>query len=185
MSFGNNLKEIRKQRGITQEGLAELLGVSRQAISKWESDSGYPETEKLIAISRELDVSLDYLLCDASDGEEKQDNCPVRVSSGKIAITTYDGQNVVNCTSVKCSSILAPGRNEPRFILNGIDRVGFWGEHTVLLGWYATEDDVRREIKEITESLNRGEATYSLRYAAEVELKGFLGRPVLRNTPKE
>ena len=79
MSFGNNLKEIRKQRGITQEGLAELLGVSRQAISKWESDSGYPETEKLIAISRELDVSLDYLLCDASDGEEKQDNCSVRV----------------------------------------------------------------------------------------------------------
>lgn len=39
MSFGENLKNVRKQRGITQEELAETLGVSRQAISKWESDS--------------------------------------------------------------------------------------------------------------------------------------------------
>ena len=37
MSFGENLKNVRKQRGITQEGLAETLCVSRQAISKWES----------------------------------------------------------------------------------------------------------------------------------------------------
>ena len=40
MSFGENLKNVRKQRNITQEELAEILGVSRQAISKWESD-GY------------------------------------------------------------------------------------------------------------------------------------------------
>ena len=37
MSFGENLKNVRKQRGVTQEELAEILGVSRQAISKWES----------------------------------------------------------------------------------------------------------------------------------------------------
>ena len=48
MSFGENLKNVRKQRGVTQEELAEMLGVSRQAISKWESDGGYPETEKLL-----------------------------------------------------------------------------------------------------------------------------------------
>mgnify|MGYP002574175233 CR=1 FL=1 len=52
MSFGENLKNVRKQRGVTQEELAEILGVSRQAISKWESDSGYPETEKLLVISK-------------------------------------------------------------------------------------------------------------------------------------
>ena len=40
MSFGENLKNVRKQRGITQEELAETLNVSRQAISKWESDNG-------------------------------------------------------------------------------------------------------------------------------------------------
>ena len=63
MSFGDNLKEIRKQRKITQEDLAELLNVSRQAISKWESGNGYPETEKLIMVSRELNISLDYCKC--------------------------------------------------------------------------------------------------------------------------
>lgn len=64
MSFGENLKNIRKQRGVTQEELAEILGVSRQAISKWESDSGYPETQKLLVISKTLQVSIDYLLND-------------------------------------------------------------------------------------------------------------------------
>lgn len=61
MSFAENLRSIRKKRGITQEQLAEMLGVSRQAISKWESGVGYPETEKLLIIGKELNVSLDYL----------------------------------------------------------------------------------------------------------------------------
>ncbi len=61
MGFAENLKHIRKKRNITQEQLADILSVSRQAISKWESGFGYPETEKLLIISKELDVSLDYL----------------------------------------------------------------------------------------------------------------------------
>ncbi len=187
MSFGDNLREIRKQRGITQEGLAELLGVSRQAVSKWESDSGYPETEKLIAISRELNISLDYLLNDVSNTAEAPEEKPAvyAPSGGGIAITTFDGQNVVICRSVKCSPIAFPGKNQPRFILNGIDRVSFWGEHAVLLGWYATEKDVQNEIRGITEALGRGEASYRLRHAAEVKYKGFLGQPVLINPDSE
>lgn len=61
MSFAENLKHIRKKKNITQEQLADILSVSRQAISKWESGFGYPETEKLLILSKELDVSLDYL----------------------------------------------------------------------------------------------------------------------------
>ena len=61
MSFAENLKYIRKKHNITQEQLADILSVSRQAISKWESGFGYPETEKLLIISKELDVSLDFL----------------------------------------------------------------------------------------------------------------------------
>ena len=61
MSFAENLKYIRKKHNITQEQLADILSVSRQAISKWESGFGYPETEKLLIISKELKVSLDYL----------------------------------------------------------------------------------------------------------------------------
>lgn len=61
MSFADNLKDIRKKQNITQEQLAEMLSVSRQAISKWESGFGYPETEKLLILSKELNISLDYL----------------------------------------------------------------------------------------------------------------------------
>jgi len=61
MGFAENLKHIRKKRNITQEQLADILSVSRQAVSKWESGFGYPETEKLLILSKELEVSLDYL----------------------------------------------------------------------------------------------------------------------------
>ena len=61
MGFAENLKDLRKKRNITQEQLADILSVSRQAVSKWESGFGYPETEKLLILSKELEVSLDYL----------------------------------------------------------------------------------------------------------------------------
>ena len=62
MSFSDNLKTIRKEKNLSQEELAELLGVSRQAVSKWESGDGYPEVEKLLMIAGKLNVSLDNLM---------------------------------------------------------------------------------------------------------------------------
>jgi len=184
MSFGDNLRETRKQRGITQEDLAQRLDVSRQAISKWESGAGYPETEKLIMISRELNISLDYLLNDAANMEEKEqaeERTAVYAPCGTIAVTTFDGSNIVRCQSVKSSPILVPGKNEPRFILNGIEKTTFWGEKATLLGWYATDEDIRREIAEISAALRNGEASYTLRFAADVEFVGFFGQPRLKN----
>lgn len=61
MGFAENLKQIRKKRNITQEQLADIISVSRQAISKWESGFGYPEVETLLIIAQELNTSLDYL----------------------------------------------------------------------------------------------------------------------------
>ena len=66
MEFNEKLQELRKQKGLTQEELAELLYVSRTAISKWESGRGFPNIESLKAISRFFSVSLDELL----SGEE-------------------------------------------------------------------------------------------------------------------
>lgn len=54
MGFADNLKSIRQQRHISQEKLAEIVGVSRQAVSKWEQGSGYPEMEKLIILCKGL-----------------------------------------------------------------------------------------------------------------------------------
>lgn len=64
MTFGEKLQRCRKEAGLSQEELAEQLNVSRQAVSKWERDSGYPETEKLIRMSKLFHVTLDYLLLD-------------------------------------------------------------------------------------------------------------------------
>ena len=62
MSFAGHLKQLRKERGLTQESLAEMLDVSRQAVSKWESETGFPEVDKLILIAKEFNVKLDWLL---------------------------------------------------------------------------------------------------------------------------
>lgn len=62
MEFNEKLQELRKQKGMTQEELAEKLYVSRTAVSKWESGRGYPNLESLKAISQFFHVSLDDLL---------------------------------------------------------------------------------------------------------------------------
>ena len=62
MEFNQKLPELRKQKGLTQEELAEQLYVSRTAISKWESGRGYPNIESLRAIAKFFSVTLDDLL---------------------------------------------------------------------------------------------------------------------------
>lgn len=71
MTFGDKISKLRKENNYTQEQLSDLLGVSRQAISKWESGITYPETEKLIRISELFHCSLDYLLKDDVEAEDK------------------------------------------------------------------------------------------------------------------
>lgn len=62
MTFGEKIQKLRKEAGLSQEELSYQLEVSRQAVSKWERDNGYPETEKIIKMSKLFNVSLDYLL---------------------------------------------------------------------------------------------------------------------------
>lgn len=62
MTFGEKLYQLRKTRGYSQEALAEKLHTSRQAVSKWENNNGYPETEKIILMAKLFSVSLDDLL---------------------------------------------------------------------------------------------------------------------------
>ena len=64
MGFAEELQKARKNKNISQEELAEMLGVSRQSVSKWERSEGYPEVETLIAIAKNLHLSLDDLMHD-------------------------------------------------------------------------------------------------------------------------
>ena len=68
MSLGTNIQFYRKQKSMTQEGLAELMEVSRQTVSKWESDTAFPETDKLITLSDYFGCTLDELI--KGDAEE-------------------------------------------------------------------------------------------------------------------
>ncbi len=67
MTTGEKLQNLRKKSNYTQEELADVMNVSRQAISKWESDVAFPETEKLIALSKLYKCSIDYLLNNEND----------------------------------------------------------------------------------------------------------------------
>lgn len=72
MIFSEKLQILRKNKGLTQEELAEKLGVSRQAVAKWESGLGFPDIFNLIQISNMMNVSVDYLV--------KDQECAVNIS---------------------------------------------------------------------------------------------------------
>lgn len=73
MSFGEKLAKMRKEKGYSQEELANLLNVSRQAVSKWESNNSYPETEKIVAICKLFECSMDELI-GLKEGNVKKEN---------------------------------------------------------------------------------------------------------------
>lgn len=85
MTFGEKIQKLRKEAGLSQEEFSYQLGVSRQAVSKWERDNGYPETEKIVRMSRLFNVSLDYLLND-DDLSKNRRSVPMKkefISVGK------------------------------------------------------------------------------------------------------
>lgn len=73
MTFAEKLKSIRKQAGISQEKLAEKIGVSRQAVTKWETDMGIPDIENIMAISALFHISIDELLSNEKGMKEQTD----------------------------------------------------------------------------------------------------------------
>lgn len=70
MTTGEKLALLRKRKDMTQEELAECLGVSRQSVSRWEMDVSFPETDKLIRLGKLFECSIDYLLNE--NGQENQ-----------------------------------------------------------------------------------------------------------------
>ncbi|MBR6594071.1 MAG: helix-turn-helix transcriptional regulator [Clostridia bacterium] len=89
MNISEKLYSLRKQKGLSQEQLAEKLNVSRQAVSKWESGVSVPESEKLIAISNFFGVSVDYLIKD--DIEPPQDSLSTVPANRTDVVYKYIG----------------------------------------------------------------------------------------------
>ena len=67
ITIGEKIAKQRKEKGLTQSQLAEMINVSNKTISRWETGEGYPEISLLVPLAKALGVSTDYLLKDASD----------------------------------------------------------------------------------------------------------------------
>ena len=71
LNLGNKIRELRRRDGRTQDNLAEALGVTAQAVSRWESSGSYPDMEMIPAIANYFHVSIDELFGYNDDREEK------------------------------------------------------------------------------------------------------------------
>ena len=165
MSFGENLQTIRKKNQLSQEGLAEMLGVSRQAVSKWELGEGYPEVDKLLILSKKLNISLDSLL----GGENTPGDSDNSKSSDVIRIISPNEGVIVSTSKVTRSQQFRGGKNSPKYALFATDGndMSFWGAQNTFLAWYRNLDDVTREIAEIQNALATGAASYTLQYSVK------------------
>ena len=105
MSFEKKLQSLRKAAGLNQEELAEELGVSRQAVSKWESGTTYPEMDKLILMTRLFKCTLDDLVNDeiknpsVEGGEKKK-------QSSVDSLLEFITKSISMFNSMKLSSVI-------------------------------------------------------------------------------
>lgn len=74
MSIADRIRDLRKTKGISQEQLADAIGVSRQAVSKWESEQNIPEIDKIIKLGEYFEVTTDYILNGIEKVESKKNN---------------------------------------------------------------------------------------------------------------
>ena len=173
MSFAENPKQLRKEKQLSQEELAEILDVSRQAVSKWEQGIGYPEVEKLLLLASKLRVSLDSLM---ETEMAHKSNAQMQNITGTITITSPTERVIATCHKVVSSQKMSGGRLSPQYALFGkSEGNGFFGEEpTTFLGWYANEKDISKEIMEIHDAIVNGIATYTLKYSVRTK-KRLLG----------
>ena len=95
IELANRLAELRKQKGLSQEELADRLGVSRQAISKWERGEASPDTDNLIELAKIYDISLDELVGLSSSNKEEPKEEPKEESANSVRIDD-DGIHIVD-----------------------------------------------------------------------------------------
>ena len=96
LEIANRLQKLRKENGYSQEELADKLGISRQAVSKWERAESSPDTDNLIILARLYNVSLDELLSDNESSEEIKNRIKDKEDiKNSIRLTDDEGQSVV------------------------------------------------------------------------------------------
>ena len=101
IEIANRLQKLRKENGYSQEELADKLGISRQAVSKWERAESSPDTDNLIILARLYNMSLDELLYDTESNEEIRNRNIDKEDS--ISLTDDEGQTLkIENGHIKC-----------------------------------------------------------------------------------
>ena len=124
MEFHEKLQELRKQKGLTQEELAQALFVSRTAVSKWESGRGYPNLDSLKAIAKFFGITIDALLSGEevliiaeSDTQQKQNHLQdliwglLDLSAALFFFLPFFGQNIngmIRVVSLPALTLIQP-----------------------------------------------------------------------------
>lgn len=131
LTLGQKIRELRKRDGRTQEALAEALGVTSQAISRWESNGCYPDVEIIPAIANYFHISIDELFGYRYDREEKIKNIlaeanKARKSQGFTIIKGYVSEEIKSSIDMlRNASNEFP--NEPRILLCLAEMLHLWG----------------------------------------------------------
>ncbi len=92
MELGKKISTLRKEAGLSQEQLAEKIGVSRSAIAKWESEKGMPDIENIVVLSEVFNKTTDYFLKDESNEDVVTGNALVEMEGCKTSIQAYIGK---------------------------------------------------------------------------------------------
>lgn len=104
MNFSEKLKEIRKNEGLSQEQLAEKIGVSRQAITKWETGKGLPDVENMVIIAEIFKTTLDELLRGSVSHQEQEEPVYTSETIYDIDCEKHFDINIGNASAIVLSS---------------------------------------------------------------------------------
>lgn len=154
MSFSENLQFLRKQQNMTQEQLAEDLGVSRQAVSKWESAQSYPEMDKLLQMCRMFACDMDTLVqkdvsvekkADTSKYDETMNRHSYMVTGGVVMIilgmTAMTGlENRIPEGILTSIFLLIAAAAVYLFIISGIKITYFGKRYPEIMDFYTEEE---------------------------------------------
>lgn len=127
MEFSRTVKQLRKEQNLTQKGLAEKLGVSRQAVSHWENDRNLPDIEVLIGMAKMFSVSLDALIL---GGNEQMEEKLIQDGAENKRAKTYMMSNAIGLAFclLGLAAILLKG-----FTVEYVDAAGVLHENFFLL----------------------------------------------------
>lgn len=164
MSLGKRIQSYRKQRGLSQEQLASLLNVSRQALSKWEQDINVPNVEKIIEVAKKLDVSINELL--GIEGETNNEYAKLESILNQLVLTK-NNEIKRNKHYLMIGSIIA-------MIVILVGGVVLWGFYTNIIGLRNSNSYLNRQFAEINNQLSTMSGSISTQIQEQLQIHDSL-----------